>query len=31
MTAMTTTMLGTALLAGSMLVLRWGFPSLPRR
>ena len=31
MTAVTTTMLGMALLAASVVVLRWGLPSLPRR
>jgi hypothetical protein len=31
MTAMTATTLGTVLLVVSVLVLVWGFPSLPRR
>lgn len=31
MTAMTSTMLGMALLAASLLALRWGSPRLPRR
>jgi hypothetical protein len=31
MTAMTATTLGTILLVVSVLVLVWGFPSLPRR
>jgi hypothetical protein len=30
MTTMTATMLGMALLAASVAVLGWGFPSLPR-
>ncbi len=31
MTAMTATTLGTVLMVVSVLILVWGFPSLPRR
>lgn len=31
MTAMTATTVGTVLLVVSVLILVWGFPSLPRR